>query len=320
MTTTLVTGATGFIGSRICHLLATGGHQVIAVGRSRRTLSALIQQLTRLNPSAEHYSVCHDIRAGNPPSDFPGTSKIQTVVHCASPVPTRAQTNLDSESFAEEVRLIAYGLESLLTRIDTVAHLVLMSSVAVYETLTSTTTPPSESTPLTTACTGYGASKRDTETFCTRLAQLQAIPLTILRPNQVFGPNEPHGLGVSLMVQNACDGKKIILHNAGEDIRDLLYVDDLASVVYQILDRKILGTFNVGTGYGYRMRTIAETIRCVCPRRVEIEVGDRVRKPSNTTVSNARLLKRLHGFTFTELRNSVSECCNVLISPQSEAA
>ena len=320
MNTTLVTGATGFIGSRICHVLANAGHQVIAVGRTRRTLRALMNQLTRLNPSTQHYSVCHDIRAKHTPPDLPSTSKIQTVVHCASPVPTKTQTNLDEKSFDEEVRLIGHGLESLLTQIKTADHLVLMSSVAVYGSLAGIIPPPSESTPLTKACTGYGASKRDTEIFCARIAEQHEIPLTILRPNQVFGPNEPHGLGVSMMIQNACDGKKIVLRNAGEDIRDLLYIDDLASVVYRILEQKILGTFNVGNGRGYQMRTIAETIRSVCPRRVEIELGARVHMPSNTTVSNARLLKRLKGFTFTELRNSVAECCNASLPSQSDAA
>jgi nucleoside-diphosphate-sugar epimerase len=320
MEATVVTGATGFIGSKVCQALAGEPGSLIAVGRSKVALGGLRKKLLHINPLGRFHSVTHDLRYGERHAGFPTGLRYRRVIHCASPVPKSGAKQAGSCPLEEEALLVTRGLKGLLERCPPIEHLILLSSVAVYDMNCITAGRPTESTELTSAFAGYGASKREAEKVCEEHARSNCTNLTILRLSQVFGPNEPHGLGVSMMVRDACAGKAVVLQNAGEDVRDLLYVDDLVRIIRIVVKEKIIGTFNVGTGSGSSMRAVAAAIREALQGRVPVVTLPREREPSNTTVSNARLMERLPGFSFTPLSVGIARCCEEEMKEKCRAA
>lgn len=320
MDATLVTGATGFIGSKVCQALAGEPGGLVAVGRSEIALVELQKKVLRLNPLGRFYPVTHDLRNGERHGGFPKGLRYRRVIHCASPVPKSGANQAGSRPLDEEARFVTRGLQGLLEHCLPIEHLILLSSVAVYDMNCSSAGRPTESTALTSAVGGYGASKREAEEVCKEHATSHGTNLTILRLSQVFGPDEPHGLGVSKMVKDACAGTTVVLQNAGEDIRDLLYVDDLVRIIHTVLTQRIIGTFNVGTGNGSSMRAVAAAIREALQGHVPIATLPRERVPSSTTVSNARLMERLSGFTFTPLTVAIARCCEEEMKKKCEAA
>jgi UDP-glucose 4-epimerase len=320
MDATLVTGATGFIGSKVCQALAGEPGGLIAVGRSEIALGELHKKVLQLNPLGRFYPITHDLRNGGRHGGFPKGLRYRRVIHCASPVPKSGANQAGLRPLDEEARFVTRGLQGLLERCPPLEHLILLSSIAVYDMNCTSGGRPTESTALTSAVGGYGASKLEAEEVCKEHAMFHGTNLTILRLSQVFGPDEPHGLGVSKMVKDACAGTTVVLQNAGDDIRDLLYVDDLVRIICIVLKEKIIGTFNVGTGSGSSMRAVAAAIREALQGRVPVATLSRERVPSNTTVSNARLMERLPGFSFTPLSVAIARCCEEEMMQKCRAA
>ncbi len=66
-----------------------------------------------------------------------------------------------------------------------------------------------------------------------------------MRPTLVYGHHDPHdGYGPNKFIRCAQLNKKIILFGKGEEKRDHINVDNVASIVYTVVINKIDGVVN----------------------------------------------------------------------------
>jgi len=113
-----------------------------------------------------------------------------------------------------------------------------------------------------------GWMKRYTEILCRTYAQKikDPMPTVVIRPSNIYGPYDKFDFGTSHMMA-ALIRRVVEKHNpieawgTGDDIRDLIYVDDFLDGMLRAFERvDDYGAINIAAGQGYSVRQVLETI------------------------------------------------------------
>ena len=92
-----------------------------------------------------------------------------------------------------------------------------------------------------------------------------------IRPTLVYGKNDPHdGYGPNKFARQIKKGKAIHVFGEGEELRDHIYVEDVISIIIQMLYRKSVGSVNAVTGEVFSFREIAELLQTIIGKKVGI--------------------------------------------------
>lgn len=87
------------------------------------------------------------------------------------------------------------------------------------------------------------------------------LPLAIIRPTLVYGLKDPHnGYGPNSYRRAALKNEDITLFGEGEELRDHVFVDDIAQLVYLVACHKSIGIANAVSGQVVSFRQLAEFI------------------------------------------------------------
>lgn len=103
----------------------------------------------------------------------------------------------------------------------------------------------------------YGESKL----ACEKILEKHSTNLVNLRFGQLFGYGDEKKFFFTQMISNARAGKPIILWGNGGGGRDYLYIKDAVEIIKLAENKRISGTFNVGSGTAISFKELAE--RCV---------------------------------------------------------
>ncbi len=173
----LVTGASGFVGLRLCARLAAAGYMVRAAVRRESAALAAFAPAARI------------VRVGDigPNTDWQAAlAGVDMVVHLAA----RAHVMRDSASdpLAHYRRVNVAGSEPLARAAAAagVSRLIYMSSIKVNGEAT-VNAPFRESDPPAPV-DAYGRSKWEAEQALSRIAAETGLGLTVLRPPLIYGP------------------------------------------------------------------------------------------------------------------------------------
>lgn len=242
--TILITGAAGFIGSNICkQLLRKAGVAVVGVDNFNSYYSSAIKK-RRVSELETHKNFIF-IR-----SSFYQTSTLQRVQKKYKPtmlIHTAAEVGVRNG----EIHPLAYmetnilGTAALLETIGkTMKHIVLFSSSSVYGNAPLPFNEFINLSPLST----YGISKLGMEQYAQRFYAKTSMPITIVRPFSVYGPDgRPDMLPMKLL--SAALHNKSITITGKNAMRDWTYIDDLVAAVTKIAATpKKYTTVNIGFG------------------------------------------------------------------------
>jgi nucleoside-diphosphate-sugar epimerase len=137
-------------------------------------------------------------------------------------------------------------------RIKPVAHLVYISSDAVYKDSTNPLTEDSCAEPG--SLNGVMHLTREVA-----LRQGFAGPVAAVRATLVYGLDDPHnGYGPNRFRRLAALGQEIVLFGEGEEQRDHVHVEDLAELVKKIILWRSTGIVNAVSGEVVSFRALAE--------------------------------------------------------------
>lgn len=135
-----------------------------------------------------------------------------------------------------------------------IAHLVYISSDAVYADDANPVTERSASAPSTI----HGMMHAARELM---LKSSTKAPVAMLRPTLIYGATDPHnGYGPNRFRRQAAKGEAIAIFGEGEERRDHVLVDDVAKITTLVLARRSVGALNVVTGVSTSFNEIARTI------------------------------------------------------------
>ena len=99
--------------------------------------------------------------------------------------------------------------------------------------------------------------------------------ISIVRPANIYGKGDNFGEGsmvIPSIIKRICDGEDpLVCWGDGTPIRDFIHVSDVADGILLCYDKKITEPINLGSGNGFSIKELVETIVDVCGKDVPIE-------------------------------------------------
>ena len=128
---------------------------------------------------------------------------------------------------------------------------------------------------------------------------------SFLRPTLVYGPGDKHlGYGPNKFINDALKLNKIKLFGKGEELRDHIYINDLAKLIGFVINNLIKVDLNLVTGKVISFNAIAKKIKKIKKKKIKIEYLDRNQPmPHNgfRAFDNQRINKVNKSFKFTSI-------------------
>jgi UDP-glucose 4-epimerase len=264
----LVTGGAGFIGSHIVDLLIDRGHDVAVVD------SLVGGRRQNVNPGARLY--VEDIRN----KDFTrivAAERPELIFHEAAQMSVKKSTDDPLYDADVNVRGLLNMLEAAAAA--GVRKVVFASSGATYGNPDHL--PMDENHPLRPA-SPYGISKMVAEHYLRYYATDRGVQYTALRYGNVYGPRQDaHGEAgvVAIFTNQLLRGEVPTIHWDGEQVRDYVYVGDVAAANLAAATAGDGATYCVGTGVGTSVNQVFTAVCTalgvsVIPHRAARRAGD----------------------------------------------
>lgn len=251
MTTSLVTGGCGFIGSHIVDKLVDMGHSVRIID----DLSAQENEEFYYNDKASYWK--KDISKDDCNDIF---NNVDYVFHLAAR--SRIQPTIENPGSCFEVNVV--GTQRVLewSRLNSVIKIVYSSTSSLYGQQNTIPFQPN----MPACCLNpYSMSKWMGEQVCKLYFQLYGLNSIVLRYFNVYGPREPvkgqYAPVIGLFKRQAYNEKKITVVGDGLQKRDFTYISDVVNAnicsMKSNIDHNI---YNIGTGKNYSIIEIANMI------------------------------------------------------------
>ena len=248
----LVTGAAGFIASKISYLLAERGDEVVGIDNINDYYDVRLKygRLHELGIDAElneyewnkeyqstRFPNLRFIRMGLEDKEsidaLFAKEKFDKVINLAAQAGVRYSITNPYAYLTSNLVGFLNILEAC--RNNPVKHLLFASSSSVYGL--NTKAPFSEDDKVDSPVSLYAASKKSNELMAHSYSKLYGIPATGLRYFTVYGPWGRPDMAPMLFASAISNGKPINVFNNGDMIRDFTYIDDIAFGSIQCLDK-----------------------------------------------------------------------------------
>ncbi|MDD4309330.1 MAG: GDP-mannose 4,6-dehydratase [Candidatus Cloacimonetes bacterium] len=243
--TIAVTGSEGFVGSHLVKLLEEDDYKVIRID-------------SKLGLDIINDSVCESISA------------FDVVVHLAAKIYV-------PESFENPREFYYVNLISTLNMLELArknkAKFILQSS---YLYGNPQYIPIDEKHPLQ-AHNPYAQSKLLCEQLCRGYNRDFGVPVTILRPFNIYGPGQSSLFLIPKIIHGIKSG-----HLQLDDPyprRDYVHVNDAVNAIKLALEYNLeFGIFNIGSGVSHSVKDIVDIVGQICKTEFEVTYSNHVRK------------------------------------------
>src|SRR4051812_18474430 len=242
----LVTGAAGFIGSRLAKALLARGDRVIGLDNLNDYYSPAMkrQHLADLGPADRFTFVEGDLRDVDFVRQLVESRKPTAIAHLAAMAAVRYSVQHPLIYGQVNVQGTMNLLDAART-LGTKPRCVLASTGSVYGR--DTPVPFVETAAADHPLAPYPASKRAMELFAHSYHHLFALPITVLRFFNVYGPHGRPDMMPWQWTKQILAGEGLTLYGAGKLKRDWTYIDDIVAGFIAALDRPMgFEIFNLG--------------------------------------------------------------------------
>jgi UDP-glucuronate 4-epimerase len=241
----LVTGAAGFIASRVCEILLSQGVEVVGVDNMNDYYDVRLKEyrLQKLQQIAGFSFLKMDIEDAESLNSLFSKNKFDVVFNLAA----RAGVRYSMENPHIYMSTNADGTLNILEEMRKcgVKKMVLASTSSLYA---GQKMPFNESLAVNTPISPYAASKKAAEVMAYSYHYLYGIDVSIVRYFTVFGPAGRPDMSIFRFIKWIDCEQKLELFGDGQQSRDFTFVDDIAEGT--ILASKAVGyeVINLGGG------------------------------------------------------------------------
>ncbi len=281
----LVTGGAGFIGSHVVKQLLDEGHSVVVYDDLSRGYESLIDHRALfVRGSVLDKAALAEALEG-----------VDAVIHMAAFIIVPESVKKPKMYWENNVGGTKVLLEAMSDK--GVKKLIFSSSATVYGEPDKL--PLTEESPLKKPTNPYGETKLEMEQLCQNWARA-GKDLVILRYFNPYGPNELHNPethAIPNFVKATLKKEPIPLYWKGEQIRDFIYVEDLAKAHIDTLNTSSAQVFNIGTEVGTKVKDVVNTIFKIAGYSVPMkDLGVRP-GDAKATYASSEKLKKSTGWT-----------------------
>jgi len=278
----VVLGANGFVGSAAVKRLQSAGIDVIAIGRHEVDL-------------AENHATDRLVNY---------LRQDDALVITSAKAPCKNYTML-----LQNIQMMKHVCDALTKQ--PVQQVIYISSDAVYADSMDKLNESSPAAPTSL----HGAMHLARELMLSSVVQPDA--LSILRPSLLYGAHDPHnGYGPNSFYRLALSDQSIELFGFGEEQRDHVFIEDVAELIYLCLVYRSYGTLNITTGEVTSFAQVAELIKQVTKRSVDIKFKPRQgAMPHNgyRAFENAVCRRAFANFQYTLLTDGLTKMHELVV-------
>lgn len=281
----LVTGGAGFIGSHVNKLLIDAGHNVTVLDNlSHGQKQAVDSRATFIQADLLDQKKLEEILPGH-----------DALIHMASLIEVGESVKKPVEFSENNILGTVKLLEAM--RKSGVKKIIFSSSACVYGVPKKL--PITEDDPLGEQENPYGITKVAMEQFCLLYHNLFDFDVTILRYFNPYGPGELHNPethAIPNFVKAVLEKRPIPIFWKGEQIRDFIFIDDLAEAHVLPLNQSGLHIYNVGTETGSKVIDIVRKIFEIVGYEVQLDDKGERKGDVAKLVASAQKLKKEFGW------------------------
>ena len=265
----LVTGAAGFIGSRVAELLVDEGHHVSGLDNLNNAYDPRLKQWRLDRLSSRRCFDFHQVDVCDRPAldRLFVKTRFDAILNLAARAGVR-QSLIDPWPFLETNITGTLTLLEL-ARTHGVHKFILASTSSLYGT--HNPVPYSENTDTSRPLSPYAASKKGAEALCHSYHHLYGLDVSVLRYFTVFGPAGRPDMSVFRFVQWIRESRPVIIYGDGQQSRDFTYVDDIAKGTILALKPVGYTVVNLGSDKPASLMTVLHMIERILGKRAQIE-------------------------------------------------
>ncbi|WP_333735829.1 NAD-dependent epimerase/dehydratase family protein [Streptomyces sp. IBSBF 2806] len=251
----VVTGAAGFIGSRLCEHLLSCGDEVIGVDALTEFYDPVLKRrnLARVLGRDRFSFRRGDLLRFRPESLF---ATADAVYHLAGQPGVRGSWGADFPLYLERNVLVTQRVLEA-ARDTGLRRLVFASSSSVYG---DAETYPTRETLRPRPVSPYGVTKLAAEQLCETYRTVFGVPAASLRLFSVYGPRQRPDMAFSRLVAAACGHRTFPMYGDGGQSRDFTYVDDVVRGMRAAALSGWSGVANLGGGCEVTMNQVIELL------------------------------------------------------------
>jgi dTDP-glucose 4,6-dehydratase len=252
MSTAVVTGGAGFLGSHLCEYLLAQGHSVVCVDNLATATLGNIEHIRRGDFEFVNHDVTEKI-------DVPGA--VDLVFHLASPASPIDYLRLPLHT----LKVGSYGTHNALGLAKFKrARFLLASTSEVYGDPKVHPQPESywgNVNPIGPRGV-YDEAKRYAEALTMAYHRQQGVDTAIVRIFNTYGPRmRPHdGRAIPTFIRQALAGQPLTVFGDGSQTRSFCYVDDLVRGLYLLATSGEHLPVNIGNPNEFTLLELAELV------------------------------------------------------------
>ncbi|MDR2169118.1 MAG: NAD-dependent epimerase/dehydratase family protein [Planctomycetaceae bacterium] len=270
MSTILITGGAGFVGSELGKILVKSDHKVKLLDNLEYGYRDNFEDNDELAKSF----ILADVRD----ADFSKYLKdVDIIFHFAGIAALPECETNPVKALEVNTTSVANVLHAC--RNSKVGKFIFASTSAVYEN-NDPETPFRENMQVFPNLI-YATSKYNAEQICKSFAQNYDMDIVICRFFNVFGPHQDfrrkYPPFTSYLVREILAGRKPTIFNTADVKRDYIYVDDLLEYLTRIMNSPkhyCAEIFNLGSGYGYSATEIVKSLFDIMETPLDYNTGD----------------------------------------------
>ncbi|MEM7314970.1 MAG: SDR family NAD(P)-dependent oxidoreductase [Planctomycetota bacterium] len=294
--TYLVTGAAGFIASRVSAQLLEAGHRVVGIDNLNDYYSPALKQhrLESLEPSPRFSFHPIDVEDRDSINRLFDTHEFAGVFNLAARAGVRASLENPHIYYSTNQGGTLNLLEAM--RTHDVKKFVLASTSSLYA---GQKMPFVESMPVNEPISPYAASKKAAEVTAYTWHYLHGIDVSVVRYFTVYGPCGRPDMSPFRFFHWIKTGRPIQLFGDGSQQRDFTYVDCVARGTIAALKPVGYEIFNIGNEHPHSIREMISTMEKLVGKPANIEYLPAHPTDMPATWSDSRKAREILGWTPT---------------------
>lgn len=273
----LITGAAGFIGSKLAYKLTKRGDEVVGIDNLNDYYDVRLKE-ARLKFFGNGWRFIRmDIADKEAIDRLFDEERFDQVMNLAAQAGVRYSIVNPYAYLESNIHGFLNILEAC--RHHQVGYLVYASSSSVYGM--NTKVPFSEDDVVTSPVSLYAASKKSDELMAHAYSKLYGFATTGLRYFTVYGPWGRPDMAPFKFTKLILDGQPIQVFNHGNLSRDFTYIDDIVEGTVKVIDKQPVASecphqvpaqiYNIGCSHPIPLMDFIHEIECACGKEAKKE-------------------------------------------------